>query len=220
MKLTFSILFIVCMSFSLVGKELNTQYVVKTKGVVIGELFWNLKLSNKDYETTITLKNKGILSALYKFNGAYMANGKIIQKKLVPKIYNQMWKTKRKTRIVKIIFNDYKIKKLSIVPEEKELPRVQYEELQNYSDPLTSFVKIILYGGSSYTIDGRRIYKLVSDKSKNKKKILIKDYKNIWADHKRNDLEYLEIFFNNKEDVFPEKIKILFKGSVFSLIKA
>ena len=208
------------MSFSLVGKELETQYIVKTKGVVIGELFWNLKLSNNDYETTITLKNKGFLSALYKFNGAYMANGKVIQRELVPKIYNQMWKTKRKTRIVKIIFNDYKIKKLSIAPEEKELPRVRYEELKNYSDPLTSFVKIILYGGSSYTIDGRRIYKLVSDKSKNKKKILIKDYKNIWADHKRNDLEYLEIFFNNEEDVFPEKIKILFKGSVFSLIKA
>ena len=107
----------------------------------------------------------------------------------------------------------------SFNPEEKEFPRVKYEELENYSDPLTSFIKVILYGGSSYTIDGRRIYKLVSNKSNYQKKILIKEYKNIWADHKRNDLEYLEVFFDKKDDVFPKKIKILFKGSVFSLIK-
>ena len=220
MKLIFNILFLICVSFSVKGKEFNTQYIVKTKGIVIGELFWVLSLSKENYETTITLKNRGILSALYKFKGAYTTNGRIIKEELVPTTYNQTWKTKKKNRIVKIVFNDYKIKKLSINPEEKEFPRVKYEELENYSDPLTSFIKVILYGGSSYTIDGRRIYKLVSNKSDYQKKILIKEYKNIWADHKRNDLEYLEVFFDKKDDVFPKKIKILFKGSVFSLIKA
>ena len=51
------------------------------------------------------------------------------------------------------------------------------------------------------------------------KKILIEDYVNIWADHKRNDLEYVEIKQEYGEDSFsmPEVIKIKFKGLLYKL---
>ena len=51
------------------------------------------------------------------------------------------------------------------------------------------------------------------------KKILIEDYVNIWADHKRNDLEYIEIKQEYGEGVFsmPEVIKIKFKGLLYKL---
>ena len=53
------------------------------------------------------------------------------------------------------------------------------------------------------------------------KKILIKKYKNIWADHSRNDLEY--IYFEQKKQIkkelFPDNIKIKNKGLVFKLTK-
>ena len=51
------------------------------------------------------------------------------------------------------------------------------------------------------------------------KKILIEDYVNIWADHKRNDLEYVETKQKYDEGVFfmPEIIKIKFKGLLYKL---
>jgi hypothetical protein len=54
-------------------------------------------------------------------------------------------------------------------------------------------------------------------KIQNHKKIFISEYTNIWADHKKNDLEYLEVF-QNKRDLLPKKIIIKFKGSIFYLI--
>ena len=53
------------------------------------------------------------------------------------------------------------------------------------------------------------------------KKIYIKDYFNIWADHKRNDLKFITIKQDlSKEDVFfPNNIKIKNKGLVFKLTK-
>ena len=56
---------------------------------------------------------------------------------------------------------------------------------------------------------------------KNGKKLEIKDYTNIWADHKRNDLEYIEIFQEKASGSFmmPHKIKIKFDGMVFVLTK-
>ena len=51
------------------------------------------------------------------------------------------------------------------------------------------------------------------------KKILIEDYVNIWADHKRNDLEYVEIKQKYSEGAFsmPTVIKIKFKGLLYKL---
>ena len=55
-------------------------------------------------------------------------------------------------------------------------------------------------------------------KNSNYTKVIIKNYMNIWADHNKNDLEYLEIFQNSKEDL-PYKINIKFKGSIFTVKK-
>ena len=48
------------------------------------------------------------------------------------------------------------------------------------------------------------------------KTITINDYKNIYADHKRNDLE--KITFSKQDGfVLPDLILIYFKGSVFKI---
>ena len=78
----------------------------------------------------------------------------------------------------------------------------------------------------SKTIDGRRIYSLVVGEDSKKegtitRKVLIKNYINIWSDHKRKDLEYIEIVqqINESVDLLPIIIKIKFKGIVFKLRK-
>ena len=120
--------------------------------------------------------------------------------------------------MVNIFFEDFKIKNLHINPNESEVARVDLKKLKNYKDPLTSFLNILINSESTNTIDGRRIYTLSPDKNKLSIKILIKNYKNLWADHKRNELEYLE-FFREEKKLLPVKIKIKFKGRIFSLIK-
>ena len=78
----------------------------------------------------------------------------------------------------------------------------------------------------SETIDGRRVYSMVVDKNKivndiRIKKVLIKNYINIWSDHKRNDLEYIEIDqeLTNKIISMPSLVKIKFGGILFKLRK-
>ena len=118
-----------------------------------------------------------------------------------------------------IVFSNNKIDSTTQKPEEKEVPRVNIEDLINYFDPLTSFVNIFNNKKSSNTVDGRRIYKMVVKKNLDNPKIktiTINDYKNIYADHKRNDLE--KISFSKQDGfVLPGLISIYFKGSVFKI---
>ena len=87
----------------------------------------------------INLKNKGPLSLVYKFKGYYEASGIIKKDILISKKYIQEWKTKNKERNINLIFENNKIMNLKIQPEEKELARINFLELEGYAAPLTSF---------------------------------------------------------------------------------
>ena len=216
MKLLFSFIFLFISFESLGAKKVEEKYTVKTRGITIGDLDWKVKLEKDAYTTSINLENKGPLSLVYKFKGYYKASGIIKKDILVPEKYIQEWKTKNKERNINIIFENNKIVDLKIQPEEKEVARINFLDMEGYSDPLTSFLNIFLNNFNSKTIDGRRIYVLSPKKNDDHIKVLIKNYVNIWADHNKNDLEYLEIFQNSNEDL-PYKINIKFKGSVFNI---
>ena len=218
MKLIFSFLLIYLTSTACFSEEYRAKYLVKTKGITIGTLVWKISITKDFYETFINLKSNGFISSFYKFSGNYYASGANNKDVLIPIKYKQIWKTKKKEREVNIFFEDFKIKNLHINPNESEVARVDLKKLKNYKDPLTSFLNILINSGSTNTIDGRRIYTLSPNKNKLSIKILIKNYKNLWADHKRNELEYLE-FFREEKKLLPVKIKIKFKGRIFSLIK-
>ena len=218
MKLLFSFVFLFITFESLEAKKVEENYTVKTKGITIGNLDWQVKLEKDTYTTSINLKNKGPLSLVYKFKGYYEASGIIKNDILISEKYIQEWKTKNKQRNINMVFKNNKIMNLKIQPEEKEVARINFLELEGYSDPLTSFLNIFLNNVSSKTIDGRRVYVLSPNKNNDYTKVLIKNYVNIWADHNKNDLEYLEIFQNSNEDL-PYKINIKFKGSVFTVKK-
>ena len=218
MKLLFSFIFLFITFQSLEAKKVKESYTVKTRGITIGNLDWQVRLEKDTYTTSINLKNKGPLSLVYKFKGYYEASGIIKEDILISEKYVQEWKTKNKQRDIDIIFENNKVIDLKIQPEEKEGARINFLELDGYGDPLTSFLNIFLYNVNSKTIDGRRVYILSPDKNDDYTKVLIKNYINIWADHNKNDLEYLEIFQNPNENL-PYKINIKFKGSVFTVKK-
>tara|TARA_B100000700_G_C14982838_1_gene827281 strand:+ start:227 stop:904 length:678 start_codon:yes stop_codon:yes gene_type:complete len=222
MKLFFSftiIIFLFCPSLTLNSKEYIKNYNVSTKGIKIGEVVWALTKDEKKYEIKIILKSKGLLSSVYKFNGEYLSFGRIENNFFIPKHYSHKWITKNKEKNMVIHFFNNKISSTTQKPSEKELSRVNLFDLIGYSDPLTSFVNIFNNKDSSKTVDGRRIYKMVVKKNLEKpgtKTIIVEDYKNIYADHKRNDLE--KIIFSKQEGfILPELIFIYFKGSVFKV---
>ena len=193
------------------------EYKVSTAGIKIGNFSWFLDIDDKFYQTEIDLKNSGIFSPLYKFEGKYLSYGIIEDKIFKAKKYNQFWTTKKKTKIVKMSFDDYLID-LTQEPAENEFARVSLEELYLYYDPITSFINILNGKNEAKTIDGRRIYTLKRNEKKNEKIVLkIEDYVNIWADHKRNDLKKIEFFI--QDDLLPNKILIHFKERVFKLEK-
>ena len=224
-KTVVALIFFVFTNFStLFAEDIKEAYVVEIGKIDIGKLLWDVNISNDNYQILIRLKSKGLLSKLYKFEGSYEVDGSVVGGSLMPLKYKQFWLTKKKRREVEIAFHDGSITKLEILPREKERARVEYIGINNYLDPLSSFLNILIGGEKSKTIDGRRIYLMAAEKqddyeSGETKKILIEDYINIWADHKRNDLEYVEIKQEHKEGSFsmPEVIKIKFKGFLYKL---
>ena len=229
MKLYFkpvvTLVFFVFTNFStLFAEDFKEAYVVEIGKIDIGKLLWDVNISSDNYKILIRLKSRGLLSKLYKFEGNYEAYGNIVGGSLVPLKYKQFWLTKNKRREVGITFDNHSIAGLEIFPHEKEHPRVEYTEIENHFDPLSSFLNILIGKEKSKTIDGRRIYSMVVEKQDSyrtgeTKKILIEDYVNIWADHKRNDLEYIEIKQEYSEEIFsmPEIMKIKFKGLLYKL---
>ena len=229
MKLYFN--FIVILFFfiftntnSLFANEFRGAYIVEIGKIDIGRMIWDVTISDHSYKTLISLKSKGVLSKLYKFKGSYEASGSIVKGSLMPLKYKQFWLTKKKKREVEITFRDGSITELQILPHEKENARIDYIGINNHFDPLSSILNLLIGGGESKTIDGRRVYSMVverEEKYENSefKKILIEDYVNIWADHKRNDLEYIEIKQEYSEEAFsmPEVMKIKFKGLLYKL---
>ena len=53
------------------AEEINSEYVVKTRGITIGVLGWSLFINEDRYQTNISLESKGILSKIYIFEGNY-----------------------------------------------------------------------------------------------------------------------------------------------------
>ena len=220
------VFFVFTNSSTLFAEDFKEAYVVEIGKIDIGKLFWDVNISNDNYKILIRLKSKGLLSKLYKFEGSYEAYGNVVGGSLIPLKYKQFWLTKKKEREVEITFNNSSIIGLEIFPHEKERARVEYAEIENHFDPLSSFLNILIGKKKSKTIDGRRIYSMVIEKQNGyeigkAKKILIEDYVNIWADHKRNDLEYVEVKQEYSEGSFsmPEVIKIKFKGLLYKLRK-
>ena len=222
MKLFFKLFILVVVavfSISLLAKEYSAEYNIKVRGLEIGSLLWYLELDSDKYITTIHLNDRGIFSGLYKFQRKYKAKGKIKSGTFSPQEYSQGWKTKRKEREVSIFFESNKISKLILRPKEKEIARIDYHNLMSYTDPLSSFLNILMNGSPSKTIDGRRVYTLNPSNNQNNNKILITNYNNIWADHKRNDLEYIEIYKHSEASPLPFKVEIKFKDILFNLTK-
>ena len=210
--LTFLFIFVVNTSYA---NTFSAEYKVSAAGIRIGHFNWTLNIDDNLYRTEINLKNSGIFSSLYTFEGSYLSSGIVENKIFKAQNYKQYWKTKKKTKIVKMSFDDYLIN-LKQEPIEKEAARVNLEEIYLYSDPITSFINILNGESEAKTIDGRRVYTLKKNKDESGNIILkIEDYINIWADHKRNDLKKIE--FNVENDFLPNKIFIHFKERVFKL---
>ena len=208
----FFIIFVVNASYA---NSFIAEYKVSTTGIKIGNFSWSLNINDNIYQTEINLKNSGIFSPFYKFEGSYLSTGVIENNIFKSQNYKQFWKTKKKTKIVKMLFDDYLIQ-LKQEPIEEEIARVNLFELYLYFDPITSFINILNGENEAKTIDGRRIYRLEKNEDENGNIILkIEDYVNIWADHKRNDLKKIEFFI--EDGLLPYEILIHFKERVFKL---
>ena len=225
-RLIVSFILIFNLPVDLVAKELSVFYKIEIGTINIGSLKWAISLENDNYKTSMLLQDSGLFSGLYKFRGEYLSEGMVFKDEFIPLRYKQIWKTKKKTRRVEILFDKTMVSALNLSPKESEVPRIEYLKIHGLVDPLSSFLNILVNGTSNYkTIDGRRLYKMSLDLEEEgnvvSKKIFVTDYFNIWADHKRKDLKFIITKQDKlkKDDFFPNNIKIKNKGLVFKLTK-
>ena len=200
------------------SEDFYKEFVVKVSGIKIGKLSWSVKIDETNYFNQLKLKSEGLLSGLYRFNGEYSSEGKVINKKLKPLKYNHLWKTKKIEKNMKLVFENNKLNSLHQKPNETEKLRINVYDVEESKDPLTSFLQIVLGETSSLVVDGRRIYTMNSflDKESYETTIEISNYVNLWADHKRNKFEKIT-FEKEGRLFFPKKINIYFDGKVFNL---
>jgi hypothetical protein len=194
------------------------EFSIKVSGLKIGELVWVLEIDNNNYSNNIKLKSKGLLSAIYTFEGNYFSKGMVANNKLKPHTYNHVWKTNKMEKTMDLNFEDNTLSSLNQTPYEEEKLRVDVFNIKETKDPLSSFLEIIMGEAASLVVDGRRIYTMNAEfnKEENKTVINISDYSNLWADHKRSKFE--QISFEKKDGVLlPIKINIHFDGRVFKL---
>ena len=202
----------------LYAESFYKEFSIKVSGLKIGELVWVLEIDNNNYSNNIKLKSKGLLSAIYTFEGNYFSKGIVANNKLKPHIYNHVWKTNKKEKVMNLGFENNTLSSLNQTPYEKEKLRIDVFNIKQTKDPLSSFLEIIMGETSSLVVDGRRIYTMNAEfnKEENKTVINISEYSNLWADHKRSKFE--QISFEKKDGVFlPIKINIQFDGRVFKL---
>ena len=194
------------------------EFSIKVSGLKIGELVWALEIDSDSYSNDIKLKSRGLLSAIYTFEGNYFSKGIVANNKLKSHTYNHVWKTNKTEKTMNLGFENNALSSLNQTPYEKEKLRVDVFNIKQTKDPLSSFLEIIMGEASSLVIDGRRIYTMNAEfnKEENKTVINISDYSNLWADHKRSKFE--QISFEKKDGVLlPVKMNILFDGRVFKL---
>ena len=65
----FTLLFFI--SSPVYAESFYKEFSIKVSGLKIGELVWALKMDNNNYSNDIKLKSKGLLSAIYSFEGVY-----------------------------------------------------------------------------------------------------------------------------------------------------
>jgi hypothetical protein len=194
------------------------EFSIKVSGLKIGELVWELEIDNNNYTNDIKLKSKGLLSAIYTFEGNYFSKGKVANNKLKPYTYNHVWKTNKIEKTMVLSFENNTLSSLNQTPYEKEKLRIDVFNIKQTKDPLSSFLEIIMGENSSLVVDGRRTYTMNAEfnKKENKTVINISDYSNLWADHKRSKFE--QISFEKKDGaLLPIKINIHFDGRVFNI---
>ena len=219
--------FFILFSFYAFAENKKAEYVIEIGKIDIGKIYWTIDIVGNKYNTSINVENTGLLSGLYSFSGKYSASGNINDGAFISSKYAQFWKTKKKKKDVTINFEKGVVSTVFLSPKEDRVPKKEYINTPGLTDPLSSFLNILYNGKSKLnTIDGRRLYKMNAEKKLYKNNVLstiitINNYTNIWADHDRNDLNYIEIIrlSSKKSNIFPYKIKIKHKSLVYDLTK-
>ena len=211
-------IFLFFISSPVYAENFYKEFSIKVSGLKIGELVWVLEIDNNNYLNNIKLKSKGLLSAIYTFEGNYFSKGIVANNKLKPHTYNHVWKTNRMEKTMNLGFENNTLSSLNQTPYEEEKLRVDVFNIKQTKDPLSSFLEIIMGEASSLVVDGRRTYTMNAqfNKKDNKTVINISNYSNLWADHKKSKFE--QISFEKKDGfLLPVKINIHFDGRVFKL---
>ena len=212
-----SFVFLFLFGWPVFAAEIKKSYVVKVGGIKIGELNWEIKIGSNEYSNKLSLKNKGFLSAIYRFNGEYFSEGLINKKGLIPKKYKHFWQTKKTIKNMELGFGENKLISLKQKPTEEETIRLNVFDVQYTNDPLTAFQKIMMGEKSALVVDGRRLYTMMARPDENNKTTIeIVNYYNLWADHKRNKFEKI-IFEKTITEILPHKMFIYFDGKIFKL---
>ena len=227
-------IFIFNVNFTKVNaKNIVANYNITWNKLLLGNLVWEFNLDNEKYEFNIELEASGFASKFYPFYGLHSSKGGINKNIFIPKSYLQIWKTKKKNRVIEILYDNKKIKSIKIKPEENHVPKIDFLKLKNPTDPVAAALSLIIFKNNliKNVFDGRRVYDLSTKQNNSLNypagdffdliayELNIQNYNNIWKDHNKTDLKSVKIITGKKDFGFdlPLFFKIYNKGLVFKI---
>ena len=222
-------------STGLKAKTIIATYKISWNKIILGNILWEFNIQPTNYEFLIELENSSIASKLYPFYGKHSSSGQIIKGKFTPKKYENIWKTRKKEKLIEINFTKNKIGGLKIIPKQDISPFINFYKLRQPIDPVSAALDLIINNDKRIiknVFDGRRVYELSVTKKKLKKtkhnigilnqkhyELNITNYKNVWKDHNKTDLKKVEIVTGEIRGglILPLNFKIRNKRLIFKI---
>tara|TARA_Y100000590_G_scaffold469156_1_gene655196 strand:+ start:14993 stop:15808 length:816 start_codon:yes stop_codon:yes gene_type:complete len=145
--------------------QINLTYVVRSLGLKIAKLDFEVNFLEAQYFSTAVIKTQGIGDLFSNSSWTFSARGTLKETHISPKFYNNHIETKRGVGHISIVYRG-KYHNILARPEMKYLKELElYRNLNpNIIDPLSSILEMAIYPpneictGEWEVTDGRRIF--------------------------------------------------------------
>lgn len=137
------------------------KYDFTWAGIRLGKLELGFEIQERHYSAHLVVVSAGIVNLFTRHESDTTVNGDIVQGKFHPKIYESNYKTKKKPRHIRLVYNKAGevTEELNEPPEDRNVrPEVPADKKKGSYDPLTGFLALRAGVLEMNAFDAKRLY--------------------------------------------------------------
>lgn len=142
------------------------QYSFNWAGFKLGKLALSIEEKSGAYSVRLGVTSAGVVNLFTRHESDTVATGKITATRYLPQFYESYYKTKKKPRHIKLVFDaEGRItEELNEPPENRAIrPEVPHEKKDGSYDPLTGFLALRSGLNPLTAFDAKRLYEVKAE---------------------------------------------------------